>query len=626
MLCLWCPDWPVVAARRVDPALEGVPVVVLDRGFVLAASEEARVEGVRRGLRRREAEARCPELVTRPLDPAGEARAFEALSQAVEVLAPRLALDRPGLLFVPTRGPSRYFGGDEAFAARLLAEVTATLATGTRSADGRAADAGPVDARIGIADGVFAARLAARRAQPGAAFVVPAEESAAFLAPWPVRVLDDDDLASLLVRLGLPTLGAFAGLPAKAVLGRFGLSGLAAHRRARGDDEHPPELRVPPPELELHHEFEEPVSRVDTAVFAGRALAGRLLAELAADGLVCTRVRVEAETEHGERLARTWRLSHSSSTKGGGHGGWGDGTDSGSSPGAAILAERVRGQLEAWISQDEGPGRADSDRSADDDLVTSGLTLLRLVPEEVIVAGRSQLGLWGGDRAAAERAGRALVRLQSLLGPEAVTTPVLQGGRTPDERIAWVPWGEDAPAPSDQCRPPAPPERLDTYRGRSPITVQPSADAGGEGRPAQDSLRSRGGQSHPNTQSSAGSGAVTSARQAGGGQAWPGAIPPPAPAVVYQPARPAELLDGNGRPVTVSGRGEASATPERLNSPALPRGGGPVEAWAGPWLQDLRWWDQPARRRRALWQIVAAGVACLVSVEGGAAHLEAIYD
>ena len=177
MLCLWCPDWPVVAARRADPTLQGVPVVVLDRGFVLAASAEARAEGVRRGLRRREAEVRCPGLVIRPVDSAGEARAFEVLSRAVEVLAPRLALDRPGLLFVPTRGPSRYFGGDEAFAARLLAKVTSVLgATGCAdgpqralSATGCAGDGegrSGASARIGIADGVFAARLAARRAKP----------------------------------------------------------------------------------------------------------------------------------------------------------------------------------------------------------------------------------------------------------------------------------------------------------------------------------------------------------------------------------------------------------------------------------------------------------------------------
>src|SRR5205814_2853468 len=128
-------------------------------------------------------------------------------------------------------------------------------------------------------------------------------------------------------------------------------------------------------------------------------------------------------------------------------GGASAGRGAGSSPGSAILADRVRGQLEAWVSRDEGLARAEVGRSADDDLVTSGLTLLRLVPEEVVVAGRSQLGLWGGDRAAAERAGRALVRLQSLLPPESVTTPVLRGGRTPDERVAWIPWGDDPPAP-----------------------------------------------------------------------------------------------------------------------------------------------------------------------------------
>jgi protein ImuB len=538
MLCLWCPDWPVVAARRADPSLDNQPVAVLDRGFVLAASEEARAEGVRRGLRRREAEARCPGLAIRPVDSAGEARAFEALIRMIEVLAPRLALDRPGLLFVPTRGPARYFGGDDAFATKILTEAAAGGAPG---------------ARAGVADGLFAARLAARRAEPGEAFVVPAGDSAAFLAPWPVRVLDDDDLASLLVRLGLPTLGNFAGLPAASVLGRFGPTGLGAHRRARGVDEHPPALRVAPPDIELHHEFDPPVSRVDTAVFTGRALAERLLEELSADGLLCTRVRVEAETEHGERLARSWRLSTVTGSRG-----------PGSSPGSAILAERVRGQLEAWVGRDEGPGRIDTGRGSEDDLVTSGLTLLRLVPEEVVVAGRSQLGLWGGDRAAAERAGRALVRLQSLLPPESVTTPVLQGGRTPDERIAWVPWGEDAATPSGQSRPPD--------------------------------------------------------------DAWPGAIPPPAPALVFRPARAAELLDATGRPVTVSGRGEASSSPEHLRSPGLPGGGGPVEAWAGPWVQDLRWWDQSSRRRRVLWQVVAAGIACLVSVEGGEAHLEALYD
>jgi hypothetical protein len=58
----------------------------------------------------------------------------------------------------------------------------------------------------------------------------------------------------------------------------------------------------------------------------------------------------------------------------------------------------------------------------------------------------------------------------------------------------------------------------------------------------------------------------------------------------------------------------------------LPAGGGAVRSWAGPWAHDLRWWDPPARRRRALWLVVVDLVACLVVVEAGTAGVEAIYD
>jgi len=80
------------------------------------------------------------------------------------------------------------------------------------------------------------------------------------------------------------------------------------------------------------------------------------------------------------------------------------------------------------------------------------------------------------------------------------------------------------------------------------------------------------------------------------------------------------------------GRGEVSAPPAVLDCPALPGGGGPLVAWAGPWAHDLRWWSQ--RRRRVLWQVVVGErggvggtqVACLVAVERGRAGVEALYD
>src|SRR5207253_2405381 len=51
---------------------------------------------------------------------------------------------------------------------------------------------------------------------------------------------------------------------------------------------------------------------------------------------------------------------------------------------------------------------------------SGGLVLLRLTPDEVGPDDGRQLGFWGGDRAAAERAARALARVQGVLGPESV--------------------------------------------------------------------------------------------------------------------------------------------------------------------------------------------------------------
>ena len=542
---LWCPAWAVATACRADPALTGAPVAVVERGtrglVVRAASVEARAEGVTVGLRRREAEARCAGLVVVDADPAAEARTFEVVVRAMDPITPGVVLERPGVLTFPTRGPSRYFGGDDALSARVLDAMVEVGITG---------------ARVGVADGRFAARLAARIAGPGSARVVPPGESPAFLAPWPVNVLQGsveggDELVSLLVRLGIPALCDFAALPASAVLARFGANGVRAHYLALGLDEHAAPPAPPPPELVETCELDPPATRVDEAAFAAKGLADRLLARLEALGLACTQVVVEAETEHGESLSRRWRHE-------------------GALTPAALVA-RVRWQLDGWLTgaasaRESGiPACSECDHQLGG--LSGGLTLVRLAPDRVVAATGRQLGFWGGDAAAQDRADRALARLQGMLGHDGVVTAVLAGGRVPSERARWVPWGE----PRDD-------------------TAAPGAEV----------------------------------------PAWPGAIPGPPPARVHAPPLPAELLDAGGAPVVVSGRGEASAAPARLRCAALPDGGGAVTAWAGPWAHDLRWWDRVTRRRRALWQVVTGEdddqVACLVVVEAGRAGVEAVYD
>ncbi|MBV8161584.1 MAG: DNA polymerase Y family protein [Acidimicrobiia bacterium] len=511
-LVAWCPDWPVTAAGF--SAEEPVAVVFANR--VVAASAAARRGGVRRGLRRRQAEARCPGLQLVAHDPGGEARAFEPVVTAVESFCPRVEILRPGVCAVATHGPSRYFGGDQALAAR----VTDAIAH--------------VGGQAGVADGPFAAELAARAGQ-----VIPLGQTPAFLSTFSVDVLERPELSDLLHRLGIRTLGAFAALPPASVLARFGADGLRAHCLACGHDERPLAARVPPPELAVTTELDPPAERVETAVFAARGLARQLCVELSARGLAVSRLRVEAETEHGETLVRRWRLE-------------------GATP--LTLAERVRWQLDAWLS-DANPHRP-----------TAGLALLRLAPEEVLPDEGRQLGFWGGDRALDDRAARALLRVQGLLGPEAVTTAVAAGGRGPSEQVRFVPWGD------------------------ARVGV-PGAEMLGKRAFLRQEVQ----------------------------EAWPGRVPAPSPATVHVSPIRAEVVDAAGQLVSVSGRGSASAEPARLSID----GGAwtDVVAWAGPWPVDERWWDVHAHRRRARWQVLTAGgTAHLLAVEGGRWSVEATYD
>jgi protein ImuB len=175
--------------------------------------------------------------------------------------------------------------------------------------------------------------------------------------------------------------------------------------------------------LAVQVEFDPPVDRVDTAAFAARSLAEELHAGLARRGLACTRLAIEAQTEHGEQLTRLWRHEGVLTP--------------------AAIADRVRWQLDGWLTR---AAAGEMERP------TAGILLLRLVPDEVIRHSGLQLGLWGGLGDEGERASRALARVQGMLGADAVLTAVLGGGRGPDERVRLVPWGDErTPSrPADQ--------------------------------------------------------------------------------------------------------------------------------------------------------------------------------
>ena len=569
-LAVRCADWPVVATGRPPQ----VPVAVIHANHVVSVSPAARDQGVVPGLRRREAQARCPAVEVHDRDEGQEARAFEVVLAALEALAPRLEVTAAGLCAVPTLGPSRYHGGDRALASLVLDRVQVALAAVqsdvARSDVARSDGPGALcPVGVGVADGPRAAALVADEAVRGGGdrpIVVPPGATASFLAPLPIGRLADVgrragprsaartggsgagsspagkdlvDLVDVLRRLGLRTVGRFAALPAPDVLARFGAVGLDLHRLVQGQEDRPPEVTESPPDLRVSAVIDPPAERVDRAAFTAKSLADTLHEELSSRGLACTRVLVVAETEVGDRIERLWRHEGALS--------------------AAAIAQRVRWQLEGWL----GTGRTTA-------RCTGGVSRVELVPDEVVPDDGRQLGFWGGSSEAGERALRSLARVQALVGADAVLVPEWQGGRSPGEQYRLVPLE----------------------------TVDPVA------------------------------------RAVPGPEPWPGALPSPAPAVVWLRPIPAAVVDADGQPVGVGGRGLISGVPDRCSVDGGPWC--PVRAWAGPWCVEERWWDPIGHRRRARLQVVLAagnapahpstGAAHLFTLEAGAWWLEATYD
>ncbi len=542
---LWVPDWPVVAAMAEAGLSADAPAAVLHGRGMVAVSAAARAAGVRRGQRKRLAQRACPQLAILTHDEGRDSRGFESVAAAAEQVVSGVEISRPGLLMIPADGAARFHGSEEALAEALVGAI---------------ADLAGCECSVGAADGLLAAILAARTSS-----LIPLGKSADFLAGMGIETLSFaamervqrdavEDLASVLVRLGIHTLGEFTALPLSDVVARFGPVGAWAHRIARGEDVAPPVLRRSEEDIAVEYVFEEPAQRVEQLTLVARHVAELLATALLEAGMRCAKVRIVARTERGEELERVWR------------------TDVGSRAGAfaAHMTDRVRWQLEGWLSgTSNGPERA-------------ALSSLGVVAEDVVPLGAEQSYLWGGVSGADSRAQRTLERVQGLLGLEGVLAVREQGGRSPRDRVLALPWGQEL----TPVRPPAHP-----WPGQipdpPPATVLPS--------PERIQLLDAGG-----TVVSVGRRLAMSAP----------------PTWVRHEEDP-------GAERTAAMRRHPSS---RHNAGPVWGAPLPIDAWAGPWPVAERWWSSEASRRAYLQVALRDGPALLVAFSDGGWWLEAIYD
>lgn len=386
---MWCPDWPM---GRPDAPPDRTVLVIgsPDRGVsrVVAASGDAYAAGVTLRMPRREAEGLCPGSVVLDRDEGEETRRFDSVVEMLNELIPRVEVSEPGLVFIPVSGALRYYGGEEAVVEQMSGKLTAA----------------DIDHRIGVAEGPFAAYWAARKAVDVPMMVTDTSE---FLSGLDVASLGHDDLVATFRWLGVGTLGSLAQLPREAVASRFGQIGLDAHRLAHGEDRMIDPTPIPP-DAAVEAIYEDPLFSIDQLAFSARQLAASLVGDLRARGAAPHRITVIMEGTDGVIRERVWR-SNDPFTE-------------------SALADRVWWQLRAWTESDRGSQR--------------GIVRLKLDPSDLSGDGR-QLNFFVDESSRVE-AERALARIQTLVGPEAVLQAVPQGGRMPTEQVAWHRWGEDA--------------------------------------------------------------------------------------------------------------------------------------------------------------------------------------
>jgi len=317
-VCVWIPLFGLrcEAARR--PELASQPGALLapdaSRRVVWQVSPLARQVGVRPGMTVSQAIGLCPALVLCEPDPVHYDERFAQLLAALARVSPVVEPAELGMAYVGTDGLEGLYGGPEGIVEAIKCGVRNEMSAecGMRSAEFDVRPSMPhaelntlhsafrtPHFRVGWGRGKFVAWVAATRAKPGGAFIVPPGEEGAFLASQPVAVLPlDPDAHRRLRLLGLRTLGRLAALPEEAIVSQFGRAGRRWWRLAAGATADPVVGRVLPEPISASLTFFTPVADREMLVLALERLIERALRHPRRTGWRVQVVRARAELEH----------------------------------------------------------------------------------------------------------------------------------------------------------------------------------------------------------------------------------------------------------------------------------------------------------------------------------------
>ncbi|HEX8296433.1 MAG TPA: hypothetical protein VF593_09045 [Chthoniobacteraceae bacterium] len=456
---IYVPDFALQCVLRREPELRSCALAIVDGGLparVRQATPAALARGVASGMTTTQALGRCTSLLFRTPAESLVAAASVCLLQCAESFSPWLEATQEGVVTLEWRGETDW--------ERRAQEIVVQLENCDFSA------------RVGVAENPDLARLAAHSAAP----VRVVKEAAEFLPELFIEALAEEtgtiadpaaaerqnELARifrLLHRWGIHTLGEFSSLPREQVVRRLGAragelwdqAGGRAHRLLRL-------VRVPEiyaEAMELEHELET----LEPLLFILRRFLEQLTARLA------TSYRAAATMELKLRLA--------------------EGRESKFDPGALENAACASGPAPesfptlGFFLRIPAP-TADVDvlfriletylenLTAEAPIIGIELTLRATLAEQ------KQFSLLEGGLRDSNSFYETLARLQALLGPDRVGTPVAADTHRPDAFHIVTPRFEEAPPLSPNAGQRAMP--LQRFRPSLPADVQES-----QGRPVR---------------------------------------------------------------------------------------------------------------------------------------------
>ena len=210
-----------------DPSLIGKPLIIGGdetsvRGVVSTASYEARKYGVHSAMPLTEARRLCPHGIYMKGNHADYAAASREVKAVLDTVSPLVQMASIDEAYIDVTGSQKLFGGDDAIAAYIKAEIRKRT---------------QLPCTIAITPNKLVSKVASDEGKPDGYVRVAAGEERAYLAPLAVRKLPGAGprTCGVLESLGVLTVGQLATMPLPALEQVFGAQmALSLQRTAHG--------------------------------------------------------------------------------------------------------------------------------------------------------------------------------------------------------------------------------------------------------------------------------------------------------------------------------------------------------------------------------------------------------